>query len=107
MLCDRTVARRQARLQLTPKYTVAARIFQQLGMNLDWIEREVARREATPIQARITAIVSPSDGIVGYAAAYDHVSPNVRHLEIDASHLGMCFNPSIWQLIVATLDRHE
>ena len=76
-------------------------------MNLDWIECEVARREATPIHAGITAIVSPSDGIFGSAAAYDHLSPNVHHLEIDASHMGMCFNPSMWHLLVATLDRHE
>ena len=51
----------------------------------------------------ITAIVSRSDGVVGWGAAQDHFSPNVRHVEIDASHLGMGFNPAIWREIIAVL----
>jgi pimeloyl-ACP methyl ester carboxylesterase len=87
-----------------PKYTAAAAFFRKRGMDLDWIERETSKRESTPIRAPITAIISPSDGVVGRAAAYDHYSPNVRHVEIDAAHLGLCFNPSVWKLISQTLN---
>lgn len=87
-----------------PKYTRAAALFRRRGMDLDWIERGVARRESRPIQARITAIVSPTDAVVGHAAAYDLHSPRVRHVEIDAAHLGLCFNPTVWSVIARTLD---
>lgn len=90
-----------------PKYTATAGFFRKRGMDLDWIEREVAKREVRPIQAPITAIVSPSDGIVGISAAIDHNSPNVRHLHVDAAHLGLCFNPTAWALIVKALARQD
>ncbi|MEM7612365.1 MAG: alpha/beta hydrolase [Pseudomonadota bacterium] len=86
-----------------PKYTAAAGFFRKRQMDLDWIEREITKREARPIMQPITAIVSRSDGVVGWGAAQDHFSPNVRHVEIDASHLGMGFNPAIWREIIAVL----
>ena len=94
-----------APVQGGPKYTRAAGFFRGRGMDLDWIERGIQRRESVPIRARITAIVSPTDAVVGHAAAYDLHSPDVRHLEIDASHLGLCVNPTVWTLIAETLER--
>jgi pimeloyl-ACP methyl ester carboxylesterase len=88
-----------------PKYTRAAAFFKGRGMDLDWIERGVANRESTPIRARITAIASPTDAVVGHAATFDHHSPDVRHVDIDAAHLGLCFNPAVWKLIAETLNR--
>jgi len=90
-----------------PKYTAAAAFFRKRGMNLDWIERELAKRDARPIRTPITAIVSPSDGVVGLAATIDHVSPNVRHVHVDAAHIGLCFNPTVWDLIVDALERRR
>lgn len=87
-----------------PKYTVASRFFRQRGMDLDWIEEEVARREARPIRQPITNIYSKSDGIVDWRACIDHHSPDVRHIEVNAAHLGMGFNTRIWQLIVEALE---
>jgi pimeloyl-ACP methyl ester carboxylesterase len=86
-----------------PKYTAAAPFFRERGMDLDWIEREVARRDAMPIQVPITAIISRSDAVVNYAATLDHISPNVRHVEIDAAHIGMCVNPSVWRAIAQAM----
>jgi len=88
-----------------PKYTAAAAFFRKRGMDLDWIEREVAKRQAQPIRVPITAIASPSDGVVGFAATRDHHSPDVRHVDVDASHVGLCFNPVVWRQIVDTLNR--
>lgn len=86
-----------------PKYTAAASFFRQRGMDLDWIEREIAKRDRTPITAPITAIVSPSDGVVGPAAAIDRVSPDVRHVEIDTAHIGLIFSPAVWREILKVL----
>ena len=79
-----------------PKYTAAAPFFEKRGLDLDWIEAEISRREARPIPQPITAIVSKTDAIVDWNAAIDRHSPNVEHIEVDAAHLGMGFNREIW-----------
>lgn len=86
-----------------PKYTSAAAYFRGRGMDLDWIEREIRKRESRPIRQPITAIYSKSDAIVSWQAAIDRFSPNVRHVEVDAAHLGMGFNPVVWEHVVAAL----
>ncbi len=86
-----------------PKYTAAAPFFEKRGMDLNWIEQEIARRESRPIQQPITAIVSKTDAIVDWNAAIDSFSPSVTHIEIDAAHLGMGFNPSIWAHVLTGL----
>ena len=87
-----------------PKYTAAADFFRKRGMDLDWIEEEVAARESNPIQQPITAIYSRSDGIVDWRACIDHHSPNVRHVEVNAAHLGMGFNPAVWKQVKQALS---
>ncbi|MEM0954035.1 MAG: alpha/beta hydrolase [Pseudomonadota bacterium] len=87
-----------------PKYTAAAPFFNRNGMDLDWIEDEIARREERPIQQPITAIVSKTDAIVDWNAAIDQYSPNVTHVEVDAAHLGMGFNPDIWSHVLDALQ---
>ena len=87
-----------------PKYTAAARFFNRNGMDLDWIEREIARRESRPIAQPITAIVSKTDAIVDWNAAIDRSSPRVEHIELDAAHLGMGFNLDVWSCVLAALQ---
>ena len=87
-----------------PKYTAAAAFFNRSGMDLDWIEAEIAGRESRSISQPITAIVSKTDAIVDWNAAIDRYSPNVNHIEVDAAHLGMGFNPDIWAQVLAALQ---
>jgi len=82
-----------------PKYTTAAQFFKLKGFNLDWIESESSKRDRKPIQQPITAIYSKSDAVVDWRAAVDKISPNVSHIEIKSSHLGMGFNRKVWLLI--------
>ena len=88
-----------------PKYTAVASLFDRGGQDLDWIEAEIRRREARPIGQPITAIFSKTDGIVVWQATIDRFSPQVRHVELNASHLGMGFNPRIWREVVRGLER--
>jgi pimeloyl-ACP methyl ester carboxylesterase len=88
-----------------PKYTAAAPFFEKRNMDMDWIEAEITKRESRPIRQPITAIVSRSDGVVSWAAAQDHYSPHVQHIEVNAAHLGMGFNPTIWRHITEALLR--
>lgn len=90
-----------------PKYTAAADFFRRKQIDMDWIEREIGRRDANPISVPVTAIVSRNDAIVSWAAAQDHTSLDVKHIEISGSHLGMGFNPTIWRHIREALTRRR
>lgn len=83
-----------------PKYTAAANALRRRGLDLDWIEAQVAARDARPIQQPITSLISRTDGIVGRAAAIDRISPRVRHIEVAASHVGLAFNPVVWRHVL-------
>ena len=86
-----------------PKYTATGKLFARRGLDLDWIEEEIAKREERPIQQPITAIYSKSDGIVAWEAAVDRYSDNVKHIEVNAAHLGLVFNPTVWRHVAAAI----
>jgi len=86
-----------------PKYTATAPTFRKRGLDLDYIEAEVARREQRPIEQPVTAIYSKSDAIVDWPATIDRFSPNVEHIEVDAAHLGLAFNRRVWDLVLQAL----
>ena len=90
-----------------PKYTATGRYFARQGADLDWIEAMIERREDNPIRQPVTMIYSKSDGIVAWPAAIDRFNRNVEHIEINGSHIGMAFNPSVWTHIVGTLKRSD
>lgn len=87
-----------------PKYTAAAPFFRKRGLDLDWIEQEVLKREARPIRQPVTAIYSKSDAIVSWHATVDHHNDNVEHIEVDAAHIGLAFNPTVWAHIIDALQ---
>ncbi len=87
-----------------PKYTAAAPFFMKRGVDLDWIEQEVLKRESRPIQQPVTAIYSKSDAIVSWHATVDHHNDNVEHIEVDAAHVGLAFNPTVWAHIIDALE---
>ncbi|MDJ0655454.1 MAG: alpha/beta fold hydrolase [Xanthomonadales bacterium] len=87
-----------------PKYTAAARTLTQRGLDMDWIETEVRRREERPITVPVTAVVSPTDAIVGFGAAHDRFNDTVRHVVLDVPHLGMGLNPQVWDVILEALE---
>lgn len=86
-----------------PKYTAVAEVFRKRKQDLDWIERAIQDREINPIKAKITAIASPSDGVVGFNATYDHHSPEVTHVSLDVAHLGMPYNKKVWRALASAL----
>ena len=82
-----------------PRFTAAAKWYQGKGFDLGEIERLVAERYCAPLQTPVTAIYSRSDGVVAWEACIDHWSPNVRHVEVDCSHLGMGFSPEVIAIV--------
>jgi pimeloyl-ACP methyl ester carboxylesterase len=90
-----------------PKYTRAAPAFSRRQYDLDWVERTIADREERPITVPITAVVSPSDGIVGYLATLDHHSPAVEHVQLDVAHLALPYNRTVWSVVAQALHALE
>lgn len=87
-----------------PKYSRVASVFKARNFDLDWIEESIERRSNKPITQPITSIYSKSDGIVSWTAAIDQESPNVKNIEVNASHLGMGFNRKVWKIIADALQ---
>ena len=86
-----------------PKYTAVASSYRQRGVDLDAIEAVVEARYAKALRTPVTAIYSKADGIVDWRACIDRRSPNVRHVEVSATHLGLGFSPEVYRIIAESL----
>jgi pimeloyl-ACP methyl ester carboxylesterase len=67
------------------------------------ISAGIAERARLPIRVPITAVYSKRDGIVSWRASIDRVSPNIEHVEVKSSHLGMGLDPEVWMLVARRL----
>jgi pimeloyl-ACP methyl ester carboxylesterase len=88
-----------------PRYTSTAEWYRSQGHDLDALERAVADRYATPLRVPVTAIFSKRDGIVAWRACIDRWSPNVRHIEVSETHLGLGFAPRVLAIVGDEVDR--
>jgi len=88
-----------------PKYTAVAGAYRRRGVDLDAIEAEVAERNRIPLETLVTAVYSRSDRVVAWRACIDHEAPNVEHVEVDTTHLGLGFSPEVFQVIAECLAR--
>ena len=86
-----------------PKYTAVASAFGQRGQSLDEIERLVEERYETPLRVPVTAIYSKADGVVAWQACIDHRSPDVEHIEVFSSHIGLGFSPQAYRILALRL----
>jgi pimeloyl-ACP methyl ester carboxylesterase len=83
-----------------PKYTLVGRRYAAQGYDLDAIEREVEARHRVPIRAPVTAIYSRTDGVVAWQACIDPWTPDVEHIEVGSSHMGLGLDPDVYRLVV-------
>ena len=90
-----------------PKYTAVAEVYRRQGYDLDGIEAEVDARNARPLEVPITAIYSRSDAIVAWEACIDRVNPNVEHVEVRTTHVGLGFAPEVYRIIAERLAGHS
>lgn len=87
-----------------PRYTATAERYRAQGHDLDQIERAVRDRYATPLRVPVTAIYSKRDGIVAWRACIDKWSPNVRHVEVDETHVGLVLSPRVLAIVAEELE---
>jgi pimeloyl-ACP methyl ester carboxylesterase len=88
-----------------PKYTAVADVYRQRGFDLDAIEAAVAERDRVPIRVPVTAIYTRSDGVVAWRACIDGSNPDVEHIEVDTTHIGLGINPEVYRIVAQRLAR--
>lgn len=86
-----------------PRYTVVSAYYQSMGYQVDHIEKATKERFDVPLETPVTAIFSQNDGIVAWEACIDHWSKQVKHIEVNCTHLGMGFNPTVIGHVIEAL----
>ncbi|MEE4302202.1 MAG: esterase [Pseudomonadales bacterium] len=75
----------------------------QTGMHLEQLQALMEARAGTPITVPITAIYSRSDGVVAWRASIDERSPDVAHVEVRGSHMGLGCNVEVFRELARRL----
>jgi len=88
-----------------PRYTATAERYRSQGHDLNAIERAIKDRYATPLRVPVTAIYSRRDGIVAWQACVDRWSPQVRHIEVSETHLGLVLAPRVLGIVADEVER--
>lgn len=69
------------------------------------IAAAIEARNRIPITVPVTAVFSRRDGIVAWQACIDEHNPQVDHVEVSSSHLGMGLDPAVWMLAARLLSQ--
>ena len=64
-------------------------------------QRELDR----PLQQPLT-VIYPADHIVSWPACIDRISPNVTHVEVQSTHVGLGFDPDVWWTVARAHQHH-
>ncbi|MSP37825.1 MAG: alpha/beta fold hydrolase [Deltaproteobacteria bacterium] len=89
-----------------PKYTSVAALYRTRGLDLDAIAAEIDRRNLSSLlQVPVTAIYSRADAIVAWQACIDRQTPDIEHVEVTTTHLGMGFSPEVYKIIAQRLAK--
>ena len=86
-----------------PSYTALASRYSE--EYLAEVRSLIEERERTPIEAAITAIWSRNDGVVQPAACIDHSSSKAENVEVTATHVGLAYDPNVWEIVADRLER--
>lgn len=87
-----------------PTHTVAATSYGE--EECQRAERFLRHRAADrPLAVPVTAIYTKRDAIVDWRACIDHISPDVEHVEVRSTHLGLGLDPDVWWAVATSLAR--
>ena len=85
-----------------PGHTVAARSYsreeiERIGRLIEEVNRD------SPLDVPTTAIFTKRDGVVDWRACIDQHTPNVRHIEVRSTHMGLGIDPDVWLAVAEAL----
>jgi pimeloyl-ACP methyl ester carboxylesterase len=87
-----------------PRYTAMAAWYRARGQDLEKIEQRIAARYRQPLRVPVAAIYSKRDGVVAWQACIDRWSRNVRHIEVDETHIGLVLSPRVLAIVAAEVE---
>jgi pimeloyl-ACP methyl ester carboxylesterase len=88
-----------------PGSTSIGRLVQaSTGLTDAQVQALLRRRERMPIRVPITALYSKTDGVVPWRASIDELSPDVEHIEVSSSHVGLGVNAQVFRIVAERLD---
>ena len=86
------------------RFTAVARAYTP-GQDDD-ADTVISRLDAEqPIRVPLTAVFTRRDGIVAWQACIDRHSPDVEHVEVSSTHIGLGVDPDVWQVVASRLGR--
>jgi triacylglycerol esterase/lipase EstA (alpha/beta hydrolase family) len=89
-----------------PSATSIGRLMQaSTGMTEAQFHELIRQRERTPIRVPVTAIYSKTDGVVSWKASIDDTNPDVEHIEVQGSHVGLGVNPQVFRIVAERLHQ--
>lgn len=87
-----------------PKYTTVNHWFRLMGYDSEQLEAQLMARYMRPIETPIIAYYTRKDHIVNWHACIDPYTPNIKHIEVSCTHLGMGFSPQLFEYILTALE---
>lgn len=75
----------------------------QTGMSREQMNALLKERARVPITVPITALYSRTDGVVAWRASIDEQSPDVEHVEVRGSHVGLGCNVEVFREVARRL----
>ena len=85
-----------------PMHTLGARSWgraevERIAALQDELDRE------SPIEVPVTAVFTREDRVVDWRACLDHRSPDVDHVEVGSTHVGLGLDPDVWLAVARAL----
>jgi pimeloyl-ACP methyl ester carboxylesterase len=88
-----------------PRSTRVAEAYIARGADVDAMARRQAEREARAIKVPVTAIYTKDDGVVSWKACIDRVNPNVDHVEVQSTHIGLGLHHAVFVEVAQRLHK--
>jgi len=81
-----------------PKHTIGAKFWGPKEIKrINKLQKELDK--SNPIQVPISIIFTKKDSFVAWPACLDKVSKNVKHYEVNSTHLSLGIDPEVWKII--------
>jgi pimeloyl-ACP methyl ester carboxylesterase len=86
------------------RFTAVARAYSsQESVDAEAVVRRL--NAESPIRVPLTAVFTRRDGIVAWQACIDRHSPSVEHVEVSSTHIGLGFDPDVWEIVAHRVAR--
>lgn len=86
-----------------PSYTLGAASYDPDQIAL--IVERMQQRDQVLIQVPVTAFYSQRDQVVAWRACIDTLTPDVEHIEVRSTHVGLGIDPDVWRGVAERLAR--